>query len=526
VVSNLFILTKQERKIYFLLYVIGLSLVTIFGGWWFQLSHISHNFLGYWHIIDYVFFIVLSYIVWQEIVMEIFTWYIAGFIKKKERIEDIPVPLDNYRVAYVTAFVPGAEPYSVLEAALASMVSVDYPHDTWLLDEGDDAVSKQICKKYGVFYFSRKRHVFFNAESGKFARKTKGGNYNAWLHHFDRKYDIVAQHDVDFIPQKNFLTRTLGYFNDKSVAFVGTPQVYGNLDESWIARGAAEQTFGFYGPLQRGLHGHDMTLLIGANHIMRMDAYRDIDGYTAHITEDMLTGMKVYTRDWKSVYIPESLLLGEGPSTWSSYFGQQMRWSYGCMDIMFRHAPTLLPKMCTQHICNYLILMQFYFAGVAQVVGIVLLVVYFISGVTSASMSLLPIFTLYLPLIVFQSLFQLWLNRFNIDPKTENGLFLRGKLLFLSAWPIYFISFVGVVMGRRLTYVVTPKGDNQTNERAPQLFRIHFILGSITLAGIICGVYLHHSSLLMIFWALINTIFMYYFFFSEWLPGRMSVARI
>ncbi len=311
--------------------------------------------------------------------------------------------------------------------------------------------------------------------------------------------------------------RTLGYFRDPAVAFVGTPQVYGNLDESWIARGAAEQTYGFYGPLQKGFFHHDMTLLIGANHILRTKACRDIDGYTAHIAEDMLTGMKLYAHEskWKSVYVPEVLLVGEGPVTWASYFGQQMRWAYGCMDIVFRHAPNLLPKMNFRRMLNYTLLQQFYFSGIAQAVGIILLTLYFFFGITSAKMALLPILLLYIPLILYQVMFQLWLQRFNIQPETERGLLLSARLVSIAAWPIYFLAFIGVVRGKKLTYVVTPKGDNQGKTYTPSLFIIHFILGSITLIDIVVGFYTKHSAPQILFWAVLNSILMYYFFFSE-----------
>lgn len=464
-------------------------------------------------------FFLLTYIVWHQIAMEVFAWYIATYVK----IPLSTLPKDGLRVAYLTAFVPGSEPYNILEDTLKAMVAVTYPHDTWLLDEGNDDEAKRICAQYGVHHYSRKGIDKFNATSGKFIKKTKGGNYNSWLHHYDQKYDIVAQHDVDFIPQKNFLLRTLGYFNDPKVAFVGTPQIYGNLDESWIARGAAEQTYGFYGPLQKGFYGHDMTLLIGANHIVRTEAYRDIDGYTAHIVEDMLTGMKLYTHEnnWKSVYVPETLLIGEGPSTWQSYFAQQLRWAYGCMDIVFRHAPKLLPMMNSRRVINYIVLQQFYFSGVAQVAGILLLSIYFLFGITSASMELWPVLYLYLPLLIYQILFQLWLQRFNIDPIQERGLLLRGKLLALAAWPIYFLAFVGAVRGKKLTYVVTPKGDQQSIDYFPSLFIPHFILGSITLMGIIAGVYLGNDAPQVLFWAILNTGIMYGFFFGEAIPATM-----
>jgi cellulose synthase/poly-beta-1,6-N-acetylglucosamine synthase-like glycosyltransferase len=511
-------MNKKEKNKFAFLFAIGLILTVVFGIWWFLPGHIANNFKGVAHIADYGIFLLLTYIVWHEIMMEVFSWYIAAYIKSPDK----PITPDpNLRVAYLTAFVPGVESYEVLEKTLKAMMQVDYPHDTWLLDEGDDFEAKAICAKIGVKHYSRKGRDYFNTSSGKFAKKTKGGNYNSWLHYHDGDYDIVAQHDVDFVPKINFLTRTLGYFRDPRVAFVGTPQMYGNTNESWLARGAAEQTYGFYGPLQKGLSGHDMTLLIGANHIMRVDAYRDIDGYTAHITEDMLTGMKLYTRkkQWKSIYVPEALLIGEGPDTWTSYFNQQMRWAYGCMDIAFRHAPNLLPKMKFRHILNYLILLQFYFSGLTQVVGVILLSLYFIFGLVPANMSLWPIFILYVPLMVYQVIIQSWLQRFNIEPTVERGLMLRGKLLSLAAWPVFFLAFISVIQGKHLSYVVTPKGSTQPSSYKPALFMPHFILGSVTLLAILIGLALKHDSGPMIFWASLNTVVMYYFFFKETVPA-------
>ncbi|MDE2213033.1 MAG: glycosyltransferase [Patescibacteria group bacterium] len=510
---------RKERSIYVLSMMLGLGLITVFGVWWFQPQHMAQNFTGPFHVLDYILFAVLSYIVWHEIVMEAFSWYIAETIRRPVHC---PSVLPGLRVAYLTAFVPGAEPYSVLEETLQAMVGVDYPHDTWLLDEGDDPLAKSICARLGVRHYSRKGKGAFNTSHGKFMAKTKGGNYNSWFHYWGTSYDIIAQHDMDFLPRKDFLLRTLGYFSDPRVAFVGTPQIYGNLSESWIARGAAEQTWGFYGPFQQGLYGRDMTLLIGANHLFRTEAMRDIGGYTAHIAEDMLTGMKVYTRPWTSVYVPESLLVGEGPTTWSAYFGQQMRWAYGCMDILFRHAPQLFSKMSWRRICNYLLLQQFYFGGVAQAAGIVLLTLYFFFGITPANLVLLPVLVLYVPLITFQILFQLWLQRFNVHPKNERGLLLRGRLLFIAAWPIFFLAFIGVLRNKRLTYVVTPKGDKQLSTRTPDLFVPHLILGSITLCDLIIGVKLGHTSGPMIFWAALNTFFMCGFFLWEAVPEYLA----
>ena len=156
------------------------------------------------------------------------------------------------------------------------------------MDEGNDPEAKIICEKYGIKHFSRKGVEKYNTPEGPYKTKTKGGNYNAWFDQYGGLYDFVAQLDVDFVPKIDYLTKTLGYFSDPKVAFVGTPQVYGNTVDSWIARGAAEQAYNFYGSMQKGLFGSDMTLFIGANHVLREAAHNDIEGYSGHMLKTIL----------------------------------------------------------------------------------------------------------------------------------------------------------------------------------------------------------------------------------------------
>jgi len=504
-------MSPLERFVFVSLVTIGAVLTVAFGIWWFEPNHIPHNFSGYWHGLDLVAFLLLSYVVWYQIGYEVFSWYLAGHMKSPATI---PTPAKGLRVALLTAFVPGSEPYLVLENSLKAMVAVEYPHDTWVLDEGDDQVTKKLCKRYGAFHYSRKGVEKYHTQDGKFKTKTKAGNYNSWFDQYADQYDIVAQHDVDFVPRHNFLMRTLGYFNDPSVAFVGTPQIYGNKDESWIARGAAEQAYGFYGHIQRGLYGHDMQLFIGANHIVRVAAHADIEGYSGHIVEDHLTGMKFYSRRWKSVYVPEVLAVGEGPATWDSYFSQQMRWSYGLIDILLSHSPSLFKRMQLKHSINYFLLQQYYFYGLAQFIGIFLISLYFLFGFHATSMSLLPLVILYLPMLLWQLVMFFWLQRFNVDPQDEKGFLWRGRLLNIAAWPIYLLAFFSVLMGKRLTYAVTPKGSGQTYEVNPSLFFPHLILGSVTAVGLVIAFFTHHTALQIVFWGVVNTLIMGTFFFA------------
>jgi len=498
-------MNASQRVFFMFLKWTGLLMTLVFAAWWFNPDHIAANFHGWLHLIDFVLFLILSYVIWHQLIEEVHIWTIASDMKKPALMR----PQPGQKVAFLTAFVPGKEPYDMLEQTLTAMTAVKYPHDTWLLDEGNDKTAKQICKRLGVKHFSRRGIAEYNTENGYFRAKTKSGNHNAWHDKHGAKYDIVAQIDVDFIPRPDFLTKTLGYFKDPNVAFVGTPQIYGNVNESWVAQGAAEQAYGFYGSTQKGLFGKDMHLLIGANHIIRVAALQDIGGYPGHIVEDHLAGMKLYAQGWKGVYVPQRLAIGEGPATWEAYFSQQMRWAYGLIDILFKHSPKVLPRMKRRHAINYYVLQQHYFYGLVQVLGISLMTLYFTTGIQATHMTLAPLLILFVPLVIWQLIMSLWLQQFSIDPKTESGLLLRGRLLTIAAWPIYFLAFIGVITGRRLTYAVTPKGSQQADSVPLSLFWPHAILGTITALDVILAFHQPHQAPMLLFWAIVNTLVMY-----------------
>lgn len=501
------VMSLEEKATYGVLLAGGIFLTIVFGMWWFLPSHIPHNFTSSRHFFDFILFALLSYVVWYQIINNLFSWYVTLCMRH-------PVPMKarpGWKVAFLTAFVPGKEPYDLLEKTIRAMVATSYPHETWLLDEGNDPVAKRLCKFYGVKHFTRKGVEKYNQPSGPFKSKTKAGNYNSWFDKFRNYYDIVAQLDVDFIPKKTFLIETLGYFNDPEVAFVGTPQIYGNQDESWIVRGAAEQAFNFYGSMQKGLFGHDMTLFIGANHVLRVAAHNAIDGYSGHIVEDHLTGMRIYSKRWKSVYVPKILAIGEGPSTWHSYFSQQMRWAFGLIHILFTQSPRLFLKMKSRHALNYFLLQQYYFYGLSQGISVCLLALYFFLGISATVMDFKTMLLLYLPLLLIQQVIFLWLQRFNIEPQKESGLFLRANLLNIAVWPVYLLAVVSVFFGKRLGYTVTPKGSAQKKEVSLTLFIPHFILGTITFFELIYSFKTGHRAPQLLFFAILNTIFMYGF---------------
>lgn len=126
--------------------------------------------------------------------------------------------------------------------------------DVGLLEEGDSPEVRQRCEQLGVKRFRRKGVDRWNQASGSLEAKKKHGDrdHDSWREQHAAVYDVVAQMDPDHVLLLHFLERTLGYFPTQSVGFVVAPRVYGNMDESFVARGSAQMPYLFHGLTQRG----------------------------------------------------------------------------------------------------------------------------------------------------------------------------------------------------------------------------------------------------------------------------------
>jgi cellulose synthase (UDP-forming) len=445
--------------------------------------------------------------------------------------DPIPMrPQRGLRVAVLTTIVPGKEPVELVMATLRAMRRIrhDGVLDVWLLDEGDDPEVRRRCAELGVRHFSRKGRPEWNQPSGPFRARTKHGNHNSWRVDHELDYDVVAQMDPDHIPFPNFLERTLGYFADPDVAFVVAPQVYGNLAESFVARGAAELAYLFHGIIQRGGNGHDAPLLIGTNHLYRPAAFRQIGGYQDSIIEDHLTSMVVFASvneatsgNWKGVYTPDIVAVGEGPATYSDFFSQQKRWAYGIWQIARQHSPWVLPEMRTAQQRRSFFALQTHYptTAVAWVGGVVLWMLYLVGGVTVTHLPVLEWGVLFGANLILGLLFAFCMRRFNLVEHERRSWGLSGMLLDLVTAPVYVAAAAAQLAGRPLSYVVTAKGSAATRDTW-RAFRPHLFWAASAVVAMAVGQLLGHDYPALYVWAGITALI------CLGPPAHVSIGRV
>ena len=385
------------------------------------------------------------------------------------------------RVAMLTTIVPDREPIEMVAKTLAAAKKVRCRGlRVWLLDEGDSAEVRAVCRRLKVKHFSRRNKRRYNTEAGQFEAKTKHGNLNAWLDAHGADYDVILCVDPDHVPNPEFAELVLGYFNDPDVAYVVGPQFYGNV-EHFVSRAAESQQFPFHSIIQRAGNRYRSPILVGTNNAIRVGALQAAGGFVASITEDLATGLVIQAQRnpltgnrWESVYVPDVLAVGEGPASWGDYFGQQARWSRGGIQVIGRTFLPRITRLRPQAILQYILITSFYptmaLGWLLGAVNAVLFVVLHARGIV------VPI-GVWAALYADTTMFQLWVylraRRHNVSPfdRASSGGLLGMAMTVVTA-PIYAGALLNALAFRRGRFTVTPKGKSSTGD-SWRTFRRH-----------------------------------------------------
>ncbi|MEU4095017.1 cellulose synthase catalytic subunit [Streptomyces sp. NPDC026673] len=426
--------------------------------------------------------------------------------------DPIPVvPEQGTKVAFLTTFVPGKEPLEMVRATLEAAVRLRHRGTLhiWLLDEGDDADVKRLCERLGVRHFTRKGVERWNQPSGAFRARTKHGNYNAWLDAHGDDYDVFASVDTDHVPLPNFLERMLGYFRDPDIAFVVGPQVYGNYDSA-VTKAAESQQFLFHALIQRAGNRYGSPMFVGTNNAVRVSAVKSVGGLYDSITEDMATGLELHRhrnpatgRTWRSVYTPDVLAVGEGPSSWTDFFTQQLRWSRGTYETLIKQFWKVPFTLSPGRLLNYTLMVVYYpMTAVNWILGGLSCALFLGLGASGIQIDSEVWMMLYSDAAALQIGLYVWNRRHNVSPhEPEGSSGAAGMVMSALSAPIYARSLMDAVLRRKSRFVVTPKGDSASPDRLLSTFRIHLFWLLVFGGSLAASFFNNHTHVAMRTWA-------------------------
>ncbi len=329
------------------------------------------------------------------------------------------------------------EPVEVVEQTLLAALRIEYPHKTYLLNDGRMARKKnwreieELAERHGVVCFTRTRGA-----------RGKAGNLNYALAR--TKGEFVACIDADHRADSDFAHWLLGYLHDESVAFVATPQQF---DLKYPDRLGSREPM-FYGLVQPAKDRAGVAFSCGNGVIYRREALDDIGGFSEwSLVEDLHTSYELHAAGWNSVYHPIPHTIGETPETAAGFVRQRMLWATDSLRLFFRDNPLRKKGLGWMRRLHYFQTTGGYLAVLAQSLFIIGPALYLIFGTPvmqpdSARDYFLHTAVFFVPLIITLIL---WTGLRNALKAIQIQMYLA---------PVYVVACARALLGLR-TITVT-----------------------------------------------------------------------
>jgi len=260
--------------------------------------------------------------------------------RKKRKLEEIPL-FDSKNAPKVTIQLPMYNEMYVAERIIETAAAFDYPRDKFqiqVLDDSTDETKDIIAAKVAELAATglNIQHIHRIDRTGY-----KAGALDDAM---DRvQGEFIAIFDADFVPDKDFLIRTMPYFKEG----IGVVQSrWGHLNKTYSLL-TELQAFGLNGHFAieqggRNASGHFINFN-GTAGIWRKTCIEEAGGWEHDtLTEDLDLSYRAQMRGWKFKYLEDVESPAELPITMSALKSQQHRWMKGGAECFIKMWKSLI----------------------------------------------------------------------------------------------------------------------------------------------------------------------------------------
>ncbi len=284
--------------------------------------------------------LIVTYIIiaiYSTALMLIFFYSLAqlnlliNYLGNKRKDQEAPKfnLLDAKEIPYVTIQLPIYNEMYVVERLLDNIAKLEYPKNKLeiqvLDDSTDESVSRTAAqieeiRKTGldIIHVRRKNRVGFKAGALKEGLKTAKGEF-------------IAIFDADFLPEADWLKKTVPFFKDPEIGVVQTRWGHLNRDYSLLTKIQAFALDAHFTLEQVGRNskGHFINFN-GTAGIWRKECIIDAGNWEGDtLTEDLDLSYRAQLKNWKFKYLEDVETPAELPVVISAARSQQFRWNKG-----------------------------------------------------------------------------------------------------------------------------------------------------------------------------------------------------
>jgi len=309
--------------------------------------------------------VLVSYFVSLSI---LFVFGLHGFVmiyyyNKYRGVKPKQKELNNEQLPMVTVQLPLYNELYVIERLINSVCEIDYPKDKLEIQVLDDSTDETIevvaksvaAKKLEGFDI---QHIRRSSRKGFKAGALKEGLKKA-------KGEFVAIFDADFIPQKEFLKKTISFFSDNKVGMVQTRWEHLNGDYSLLTKAQALALDGHFVIEQtvRNKAGFFINFN-GTGGVWRKSCIEDAGNWHDDtLTEDLDLSYRAQLNGWRFVFLKDFTSPAELPSEINALKAQQFRWTKGAVEtakkilplVWKSKVPLRIKLQSTFHLTNNLV---------------------------------------------------------------------------------------------------------------------------------------------------------------------------
>jgi cellulose synthase (UDP-forming) len=458
---------------------INVVMAFVYFSWWFVPSHMGHPLLYALLFIGEVYHVVMALSFWHTI-----------YPANKIRISNFEFRNFNPSVDIFITVV--SEPIDVLRQTAIAARDQDYKnHRVYFLNDG------RVAKHEGWKQVEELAHELgMHCITRTIPGGAKAGNINNALKQTNG--DIVVIFDTDMIPHRDFLSKTIPYFQEDNVGFVQTPQYYKNHYLNDVTGGAWEQQELFFGPIMRGKEKSNAAFICGTNVAIRRTALMQAGGMCEdNIAEDFLTSLFIHQNGWKSYYVPDVLCEGLAPEDFLSYYKQQLRWARGSLEVLFSVNPVFKKDLTWRQKLEYLSSALYYFNGVVFLIDITMPLIFLFTGIQPVAATTTSFALFFVPFM--------FLNLFTLYQASDKSVTFRAIGFSQGSFVLQLQAIKSVLLKQKMAFAVTPKQAQEGNF----LFLVypHLAYIVLTLAASYIGISregLNPSVMTNIAWALLS----------------------
>ncbi len=354
--------------------------------------------------------------------------------------------MDKTFLPSVAVFIPTYdEPEFILRRTIIGCQAMDYPNKTiYLLDDTRRPAIQKLAQTLGCEYLTRPNNDH-----------AKAGNLNHAIAHTNS--DLIASFDADFVPTRNFLLRTVGFFQDPTVALVQTPQSFYNPDP--IARNLGLEDIltpeeeVFYRQIQPMRDGVGSVVCSGTSFVTRRSALENAGGFvTDSLSEDYFTAVRLASKGHKIIYLDEKLSAGLAAENITAHAIQRLRWARGTLQSFFIETnPLTIPGLKFIQRLGHLEGILHWFTSISRIVFLIA-PLFYAFGVIPIRSTPEEIIYFFLPYYFVQITVFSWLNHHS------RSAILSDVYALVLAFPLAVTVVQAMLSPFGTGFKVTPKG--------------------------------------------------------------------